>query len=191
MDYKLSRGNKIAILCSNRGSNGKYHHNSSRFFKFIGSEIKSCLKRQGICDEDILLIPNVSNGDFEEVLNDLDISSMWVLGHSTFSTFATSDGGIDFFRLANMTSHLKRGYFVHLGCGNYIQDSEGEDIPISLGCFVVSDRNLLFGKNDNFNNNGGLHQAAQLLPYYLHGIWMEHQERSDKLRESGLELLIV
>ena len=91
---------------------------------------------------------NATPDDLTRLIQDPIIASIYTIGHGSLSTFSLQKhGDYDWRITSEVSTHLKRGFFVQRHCGWL-----SRRLNVPLGFFVLSDnRNLIAPFNEDFS----------------------------------------
>lgn len=111
---------------------------------------------------DAFVIAGLDHESFEEgIMANRDVANIVVIGHGTFSSVFTDEGGsIDWLEVSSMATHLKRGYVEQRFCGKY-----RFRLSVPFGLFAIdSARNVLAAKGKRFSPETHLDHEERIAP---------------------------
>jgi hypothetical protein len=146
-------GRGAVILSSSADGNGKYdfqtglehYQEALRLRKYLeGNLVKRIMGK--LASQSSIIINDATREHLQNVIQDSDVASIYLLGHGTYHSTMLTDGSVNWYQAGMMVGdHQKSGVFANLGCGIKL----GRE-PIPLGKYVVSANGVLIGKNDYF-----------------------------------------
>ncbi len=136
---KTNTGRKTAVLVSNVDGEG----NPSEIENFENLLIVHFLFQNYNGEKEVFF--DATSDDLKKVVQNTGFESIYLIGHSTYSSWVASDREVTWKDLILMLNgHLKKGKFVVIGCGEYDFESK-----TPLGYFIVSNpERQLFGYED-------------------------------------------
>lgn len=151
---------------ASQGNRGPTMSEQTAYFLQEAKEIQASLRAERREAE----ITELGSGVFKNVMQDREISDIVVIGHGTLSTVSnkpsrraySGNSSIDWYDLAQLTTHLKLGSFTQRMCG---QSKRALSVP--FGLFAVSDHSHVIAAVGQYFSpeEFGSNEEAKLQPF--------------------------